>query len=515
MEVLREGYRISFRRAPTLSGEPIPFSAYCPNSIRGKALEQEVESLLQKGAIELAPVPSLGYFSRLFVVMKASGSWRPVIDLSLLNLRVLKTPFKMETIQSTLLSVRRGDWMVSIDLKDAYLQVPIHPESRRYLRFMAFNKVYQFKVLCFGLSTAPQVFTRVMAPVSTILHTLGIHLRWYLDDWMIQASSREQVLLSLRTVLQLCNSLGEVTDGSDTENLLPGSPIGLGQFQGFSSPETCRQAALNWRRVSILHGAACKILAGVARSAFFTNPAHSGGTAADAVVPVSSSSSLGSEGSRCSGSVVSGDRAGSPLVIRLRTPRARRLPSASISPARLVVRRLRCRLGCSPRRPGRFRPLVAGRSSRFHQPAGASGHLLCATAFSTSDPQHLGGGVLRQHDCSGLPEESGRYQVGSIEPDSTRTAPVDGAPLCDSPSSIHYGPQQRLGGLPVSAKSNSGLRMNTEDACVPSTSAAVAGSYRSVCNISESPLHTIFFSLPRSHSNSGMGGRRMPFLLMR
>ena len=117
-----------------------------------------------------------------------------------------------------------------------------------------------------------------------------------------------------------CRQLGEVTAGSDTENLLPGSPIGLGQFQGFSGPETCRQAALNWRRVSILRGAACKILAGVARSAFLTNPAHSGGTAADAVVSVSSSSALGSEGSRRSDSVVSGDRAGSPLVVGSRTP---------------------------------------------------------------------------------------------------------------------------------------------------------------------------------------------------
>ena len=31
---------------------------------------------------------------------------------------------------------------------------------------MAFGKVYQFTALCFGLSAAPQVFTRVMAPVS-------------------------------------------------------------------------------------------------------------------------------------------------------------------------------------------------------------------------------------------------------------------------------------------------------------------------------------------------------------
>ena len=212
MEVLREGYRIPFRRAPTLSREPIPFPAYCPNSIRGKALALEVESVLQKGAIEEAPLPSWGYYSRLFVTMKASGSWRPIIDLSHLNLMVLKMPFKMETLHSTLLSVRRGDWMVSIDLRDAYLQIPIHPESRKYLRFMVFGKVFQFKTLCFGLATAPQVFTRVMAPVSAILHSLGIRLRRYLDDWLIQASSRELVLLSLRTVLRLCNSLGIVVN---------------------------------------------------------------------------------------------------------------------------------------------------------------------------------------------------------------------------------------------------------------------------------------------------------------
>ena len=129
-----------------------------------------------------------------------------------LNLQVYKTLFKMETIQSTLLSVRRGDWMVSLDLKDAYFQNPIHLESRKFLRFMVLGNVYQFKVLCFGLSTAPQVFTRVMAPVLRILHSLGVRLRRYLDDWLIQASSWEQVILALRTVLRLCNRLGIVVN---------------------------------------------------------------------------------------------------------------------------------------------------------------------------------------------------------------------------------------------------------------------------------------------------------------
>ena len=123
-----------------------------------------------------------------------------------------KTPFKMETLQSVLLSVRSGDWMVSLDLKDAYLQVPIHPDSCKYLRFVALNQVYQFKALCFGLSTAPQVFTRVMAPVSTFLHHLGIRIRRYLDDWLIQAPSRLLVLQALDTVLQLCQELGIVVN---------------------------------------------------------------------------------------------------------------------------------------------------------------------------------------------------------------------------------------------------------------------------------------------------------------
>ena len=65
-------------------------AVFCLHTIRVKALAQVVESLLQKGAFELAPLSSLGYYSRLFLVMEALGSWRPVINLSLLNLIVLK-----------------------------------------------------------------------------------------------------------------------------------------------------------------------------------------------------------------------------------------------------------------------------------------------------------------------------------------------------------------------------------------------------------------------------------------
>ena len=205
VEVLREGYRILFSRRPPLSDQPLPMPSYTPSSIRGKALEQEFQDLLHKQAIEQAP-QTPGFYSRLFVVQKDSGAWRPIIDLSTLNTYIASQRFHMETTQSVR-SIRQGDWMISLDLQDAYLQVPIHPESRRYLRFTMGGVPYQFRVLCFGLTTAPQVFTRLMAPISAILHRYGIRMLRYLDDWLILAESRTTCLQARDRLLQVCEEL--------------------------------------------------------------------------------------------------------------------------------------------------------------------------------------------------------------------------------------------------------------------------------------------------------------------
>ena len=206
VELLKKGYRIP-SSSPPLSWVPVPIPSYSPTSIKGKALPREVLSLVEKGAVELTP-PSLGYYSRLFVVWKATGSWRSVIDLSLLNHFVVQMRFEMETNQSVLRVVQRGDWIVTIDLKDAYLQVPVHPDSRHFLRFVAEGQVCHFKALCFGLSTAPQVFTRAMAPVSVILHDLGVQILRYLDNWLVLASSRMEALWARDVVLNLCQQFG-------------------------------------------------------------------------------------------------------------------------------------------------------------------------------------------------------------------------------------------------------------------------------------------------------------------
>ena len=153
--VLRDGCRVPFLDSPPpLSRTPLSFPTYRAGSPRAEALRQEVEGMLAKRALEIARDLGPGFYSRLFLVEKASGDWRPVISLSHLNEFVQQTRFKMETVASVLLSVREGDFLASLDLKDAYFQIPIHRSSRKLLWFMSEGTVYQFRALCFGLSTA-------------------------------------------------------------------------------------------------------------------------------------------------------------------------------------------------------------------------------------------------------------------------------------------------------------------------------------------------------------------------
>ena len=67
VDVLWEGYHLPFLSVPPLSSESIPMPSYSPTFVKGKALEEVTHSLVEKGGMELAPLPS-GFYSRLFVV---------------------------------------------------------------------------------------------------------------------------------------------------------------------------------------------------------------------------------------------------------------------------------------------------------------------------------------------------------------------------------------------------------------------------------------------------------------
>ena len=121
--------------------------------------------MIEKGAIQ-AVAPCKGEFiSTFFLEPKKSGGFRPVINLKPLHQFVEKIHFKMENIQTAIESLNYGDYMVSLDLKDASFSVPIFPPHRKYLRFLWNNIRYEFTCLPFGYSLAPRVFTNIFKPI--------------------------------------------------------------------------------------------------------------------------------------------------------------------------------------------------------------------------------------------------------------------------------------------------------------------------------------------------------------
>jgi len=81
---------------------------------------------------------TLGRFDR------QGGGMEANLDLSALNAYIQCPSFKMETAGSILRALNRGQWLTSLDLKDAYFHIPIHPSFRHYLRFCHEGVVWQF-----------------------------------------------------------------------------------------------------------------------------------------------------------------------------------------------------------------------------------------------------------------------------------------------------------------------------------------------------------------------------------
>ena len=191
---LREGYTLLFRFRPHLTRSPTVISNY-HNPTKQSFLVEALYQLINNSAVE--PVQnqnSLGFYNRLFLVPKPNNRWRHILDLSTLNTFLNTESFNMETPETIRTSLQAGEWVTSIDFKDAYFHIPIHSQSRKYMRFHLQGRSYQFKALPFGLSTAPMEFTVVVKEVKLMALQKGIRTHQYLDDWLVRASTHDTCL---------------------------------------------------------------------------------------------------------------------------------------------------------------------------------------------------------------------------------------------------------------------------------------------------------------------------------
>jgi hypothetical protein len=226
--VVLSGYQIEFTAVPPR--RPVKRVTRLPHDeTKRQALLSEISELLLKQAIYRIPADARGgFWASFFLTKKKSGEWRPILNLKPLNAFVKPQSFRMQTLKQVLQCPIKGCWTTSLDLKDAYLHVPIHTDHQRWLRFQIGDEAYAFRCLPFGLSTAPRVFTRVVTAVGEHLRCRGVNLCQYLDDWLIVSGSEEEARRHTDLVVETVERLGFIINRQKSHLTPTQQPVFLG-----------------------------------------------------------------------------------------------------------------------------------------------------------------------------------------------------------------------------------------------------------------------------------------------
>ncbi|KAK8774213.1 hypothetical protein V5799_011257 [Amblyomma americanum] len=140
------------------------------------------------------------------LVRKKDGALRFCVDYRRLNNITKKDVYPLPRIDDTLDRLCNAEYFSSMDLKSGYWQIEVDERDREKTAFITPDGLFEFKVMPFGLCSAPATFQRVM-------DTVLAGLKWqiclvYLDDVVVFASNFEEHLKRLKTVLDAIKSSG-------------------------------------------------------------------------------------------------------------------------------------------------------------------------------------------------------------------------------------------------------------------------------------------------------------------
>ena len=166
-------------------------------------VDEQVSEMLAAGAIAWEAVQPW-VVSPLSVVPKANGKFRLILDLRRVNSHLAGVTFRMESLTALTEIASPGDWMISVDQTQGYYHVAMHRAAHQYMGFEWRGQFYTFRVLPFGLATAPRCFAKVMGVLVRHWRQEGIRMLAYLDDWLFLAGSPAEARRVARMVLADC-----------------------------------------------------------------------------------------------------------------------------------------------------------------------------------------------------------------------------------------------------------------------------------------------------------------------
>lgn len=139
-------------------------------------VSDRLDELERQGVIER--VSAASWVSPLVVGRKRDGRIRLCVDMRRVNEAVITDGYPLPRIEEVLDRLRGSQVFTRFDLKDAYHQVELHPESRDLTTFVTHQGLYRFTRVNFGLASAGPCFQRIMA--SMLGDIRGVEV--YLDD---------------------------------------------------------------------------------------------------------------------------------------------------------------------------------------------------------------------------------------------------------------------------------------------------------------------------------------------
>ena len=113
----------------------------------------------------------------------------------------------MESITEVTDIVRPNVYMASIDLKDAFYPIPIHPEHHKYLKFVVLSKIYQYTCMSIDYGPAMHIFTKASkVPFSHLRSTWFVSVV-FVDDSYLQGNNYKAFLRNIENTIELLQNL--------------------------------------------------------------------------------------------------------------------------------------------------------------------------------------------------------------------------------------------------------------------------------------------------------------------
>ena len=167
IHVIQHGIDLDF-----VAGHPpanVPVSYRITEEVEKAAWIKQLNRFKAIGCVRRLRPEELGsaVFAPMFVTPKKdSPEFWCIYDMRYVNRFIRYKHFKNEGLHTVRDILRWNDFMTKVDVQDAYFHCPVKFAHHKYMAFVDDNKIYWcFKVLPFGLTSAPRWFTKVMREV--------------------------------------------------------------------------------------------------------------------------------------------------------------------------------------------------------------------------------------------------------------------------------------------------------------------------------------------------------------